>query len=160
MYVFRTCKTILVALVATYVSMAFLNNITDYSTNLSYIRHVMTMDSVPGDSRHLWRSVQMPLLHHTAYLLIIILQLLSSVLCWKGFLKMLKINNSKYFLCGKQTSTIGLIMTFGIWFGGFFVIGGEWFLAWQTQWGALASASRVLSIIGIVLIFINLPEDY
>ena len=51
-------------------------------------------------------------------------------------------------------------MAFGIWFGGFFVIGGEWFLAWQTPWGALASASRVLTTVEITLVFINLPEDY
>ncbi|WP_419833268.1 DUF2165 family protein [Endozoicomonas atrinae] len=154
------CKTVMVALVASYITMVFFNNVTDYSTNLSYIQHVMTMDSLPQDSSHHWRSIQLPQLHHVAYLFIIILQLLSSALCWKGFLQFLRHTNRESVISARQTSSLGLVLAFGIWFGGFFVIGGEWFLAWQTPWGGLSSASRILIAIGVTLIFINLPDDY
>ncbi len=160
MGILKMCKMIMVALVASYITMVFFNNVTDYSTNLNYIQHVMTMDALPQDSPHHWRSIQTPLLHHTAYLFIIILQLLSSALCWKGFLQFLRHTDRESVISARQTSNLGLVLAFGIWFGGFFVIGGEWFLAWQTPWGALASASRIMIAVGLTLIFINLPDDY
>ena len=129
------CKTVMVALVASYITMVFFNNVTDYSTNLSYVRHVMTMDSLPQGSSHHWRSIHLPLLHHAAYLFIIILQLLSSALCWKGFLQFLRHTNRESVISARQIASLGLVLAFGVWFGGFFVIGGEWFLAWQTSLG-------------------------
>ena len=40
MSVLRQCKTVLVALAASYISMVLFNNITDYVTYLGYIQHV------------------------------------------------------------------------------------------------------------------------
>ena len=107
------CKTIMVALVASYITMVFFNNVTDYSTNLSYVQHVMTMDSLPQSSSHHWRSIQLPLLHHAAYLFIIILQLLSSALCWKGFLQFLRHTNRESVISARQIASFGAGI--GIW---------------------------------------------
>jgi predicted small integral membrane protein len=51
--------------------------------------------------------------------------------------------------------TLGLLM----WFVAFLTIGGEWFLMWQSQaWNGQEAAFRMFTILGVVLIYIAMPE--
>ena len=143
------------ALVALYISLVVLNNVLIPETNLNYVRHVMTMDTLSGADEHAWRAISAPWLHSVSFILIIILEGVSAVLCWLGIWRMLQ---NRHFEKGKAMATVGLTLALVIWFGVFFVLGGEWFLAWQTPWGALASAIRVITMAGFALVFLNLPE--
>jgi predicted small integral membrane protein len=45
------------------------------------------------------------------------------------------------------------------WFIAFITVGGEWFTMWQSQiWNGQDAAFRMFACIGIVLIFLYLPE--
>jgi predicted small integral membrane protein len=46
-----------------------------------------------------------------------------------------------------------------LWFGGFLVVGGEWFQMWQSKtWNGQEAAFRFVACIGLVLIFLNQPD--
>ena len=154
----RICKALTVLLLVGYFSMVIFNNLFDYQTNLNYLQHTMTMDTLSDRAPHAWRSVNAPAAHNTLFLLIIGMELVAALLCFMGGIKLLAVNNIKRRSQGRELATCGLTLALVIWFGVFFIIAGEWFLAWQTPWNALPSASRVMTMSGITLIFINLPE--
>lgn len=152
----RTCKAIITALVAGYITMVVINNILLPEANLAYVRHVMTMDTLPEPDAHLWRSITSPTVHIITFIIMVALEISAALLCWIGSWRMLQ---QKHYRSGQTIASYGLTISMIIWFGIFFVIGGEWFLAWQTPWGGLKSSIRVVTITGFTLIFINLPED-
>ena len=48
----------------------------------------------------------------------------------------------------------------GYTFGGFEVIGGEWFAMWQSsQWNGLGSAERIVSFLVLSLILLHMKEE-
>lgn len=58
-------------------------------------------------------------------------------------------------------STIGLMVLVVVFFGGFIVIGGEWFQKWKsTEWNGLEPAFRnsVLALIGLVTVHLPAAE--
>ena len=158
MKMIRIYKAITVLLLAGYFSMVVFNNLFDYQTNLNYMQHTMNMDTLAAREIHGWRSINSPHLHNILFLLVIIMETAVALLCFAGGIKLLDTGNVQKRHLGKELRTCGLTLALVIWFGVFFIIAGEWFLAWQTPWNALPSASRIMTTTGIVLIFINLPE--
>ena len=54
----------------------------------------------------------------------------------------------------------GLALGLVLWFGGFLVVGGEWFQMWQSKtWNGQEAAYRFIVCIGLVLIFLNQRDD-
>src|SRR3954466_14623725 len=88
MTVLRASKSILVAAVALWVSLVAFGNITDYGTNLAFVNHVLSMDTVFPDTTIRYRAITAPGLHHAAYLLIIAAEMLAAILCWIGAARM------------------------------------------------------------------------
>lgn len=156
----RLSKILLLVAVATFVSLVAFNNLTDYGSNFEYVRHVLSMDTTFPNNKGMWRKIESPALHHTAYILIIGFEIVIAVLCWLGALKMwggkdeaVKFNQSK------SEAIWGLTLGIVLWFGGFMGVGGEWFLMWQSEiWNGQAESAMFSTIIGIVLIYL-VQED-
>ena len=53
----RTSQSILVAAVALWVSLVAFGNITDYGTNLDFVNHVLSMDTVFPDTTIRYRAI-------------------------------------------------------------------------------------------------------
>jgi predicted small integral membrane protein len=63
------------------------------------------------------------------------------------------------FNAGKDLAVAGLVLGLLLWFGGFLVVGGEWFQMWQSKtWNGQEAAFRFVACIGLVLIFLNQPD--
>ena len=139
--------------------MVVINNLLDYQINLNYIQHIMSMDTVALKETHDWRAIDNGPIHNYMFMLIIMMESITAILCWLGGLYLFAYNNTNKLNRGKDLATMGLTLALIIWFGVFFIISGEWFLAWQTPWNALPSASRIVTMTGIALIFIHLPEN-
>jgi predicted small integral membrane protein len=61
----------------------------------------------------------------------------------------------------RSASTIGLLMILVLFFGGFIVVGGEWFQMWRsTAWNGLDPAFRncVLALVTLVLLHLPTPR--
>ena len=161
MTILRTCKSILVAAVALWVSLVAFGNITDYGTNLAFVNHVLSMDTVFPDTTIRYRAITDPALHHGAYLLIIAAEVMAAILCWMGAVRMLRtVTVSATFTRAKDLAVIGLTACLLIWLVGFIAIGGEWFGMWMsTQWNGIESAFRFSALILGILIFVVIPDE-
>ena len=156
----RTSKAILVAAVALWVSLVAFGNITDYGTNLAFVNHDLSMDTVFPDTTIKHRAIENLALHHAAYILIIGAETLAAILCWAGAIQMFRTFQAPAaFVRSKNVAVIGLTTCLLIWLVGFVAIGGEWFGMWMsTQWNGIESAFRFSALILGVLIFVVLPE--
>ena len=46
-----------------------------------------------------------------------------------------------------------------LWFGAFLLVGGEWFVMWQSEtWNGQDAAFRMFAVVGLILLFVRAPE--
>ena len=119
---------------ALFAALAGMNNLLDYQTNFAPVRHVLSMDSVFPGNNSTWRSVTAPWLHHLAYWLIIVTELAIAALGFRGAFELWQARHDAATFNRKKTRSV-LALTLGVllWFTGFIVVAGEWFLMWQSQ---------------------------
>ena len=156
----RTTKVILVWAVALYVTLVVFNNLTDYGSNFDFVSHVLAMDTTFPDNNGMWRAINVPALHHAFYWVIIATEAAIAVLCWLGGWRLLRsIKDPVRFNRAKGVAVAGLTLGIILWFTGFMTVGGEWFLMWQSStWNGVAAAFRLVAILGIVLLYVVLPD--
>jgi len=157
----RLAKVLLVFGVALFYSFVVLNNTTDYDSNYQFVRHVMMMDSTFPGNRGMWRAINTPGLHTAFYVSIILWETLTMILCWAGAVKMALALRSTVaaFHLAKRLAIMALTLSLLMWLVTFLSVGGEWFLMWQSKtWNGQDSAFRMFTVVGIVLLFLALPE--
>jgi len=157
----RLAKIFLVILVAFFALLVALNNITDYNSNFQFVKHVLTMDTTFEGNQLMWRAIDVPWIHHFAYISIIGAEALVGFLCLAGAYLLWKSAKADKatFEKSKWLATYGLVLGIGLWFGGFMSVGAEWFLMWQSPvWNGQSAAFRFIVIIFATLIFLNQQE--
>jgi predicted small integral membrane protein len=157
----RLSKISLVAAVAFYLSLVALNNIVDYDSNFQFVSNIMLMSSVFQENQGIWRAIHLPILHHIVYWLIITWILLSASLCWLGSYQawQARAATAAIFNQAKLFIILGLSLILLLWLVVFIAIGGEWFLMWQSKdWNVQNSSFRMFTIIGVILIYVTLPD--
>ena len=161
MLAIRAAKVIMVAAIALFASVVAFGNLTDYGTNLAFVQHVLSMDTIFAFSTIRWRAITEPALQHAAYAAIIAAETATALLCWIGaFLLLRNIRaGAGAFNRAKTFAVWGLTLGFLLWQVGFMTIAGEWFGMWQSQqWNGVPSAFRFVMVILAVLIFVALPD--
>lgn len=157
----RTAKIFFVGFVGLFGLLTGIDNIIDYLTNFEVVRHVMSMDATPPGNVFMWRAITNEALHHAAYWIIILTELLYGSLCIFGALRLFGARASlgASFNSAKGPAVAGLALGFALYFFGFLVVGGEWFQMWQAgQWNMQQAAFRFIGCIGLVLVFLCLPD--
>ena len=158
----RISKILLVISCALLGGLPGLSNILDYGVNLVNVKHVLSMDVQIIDTfAKSFKAINSPFVHHLAYILIIIFELLVAVLgiwgavnMWKARHDVVAFNRSK----GKAIWALSLGIL--IWLTGFMVIGGEWFLMWLSpEWNSQQSAFRIVVPFMLALIFIAQNDE-
>jgi len=158
----RAAKIALVAAIAFFGTLVAFGNITDYNTNFVFVQHVLSMDTIFPVSTIKYRAITDPTMHRAAYALIIAAEATMALICWIGAALLVRHlrADAATFNRAKTCSVIGLTLGFLIWQVGFMSIGGEWFGMWQSQqWNGVPSAYRFVLVIGIVLIFVAIPDQ-
>ncbi len=154
----RLNKVLFVFIFSIYSFIIGVNNIIDYQSNFEFVKHVLLMDTTFPNNSHLSRAITSPAIHWMFFCIIIITELTISVLTAIGGLKMflniknnmLHFNNAKYF------AIIGLTLGVILWFLFFIIIGGEWFVMWQSaKWNGLMPARFMLIINLILIIYVS-----
>ena len=161
MIVVRLAKIAMVASIALFATIVAFGNITDYGTNLAFVQHVLSMDTIFERSTIRYRAIASPALQHLAYAIIIATEALTALLCWIGACALLrKLNaDAAAFNHAKTFAVAGLTVGFLLWQLGFMTIGGEWFGMWQSKsWDGVPSAFRFVMVIMAVLIFVAMPD--
>jgi predicted small integral membrane protein len=161
-FAFRLAKIVAVSGVGILTFLITFNNITDYYSDYSFVEHVMKMDTTFPGNELMYRSFNSNIIHHITYILIILLEAVTTYCCLKGVWQMYRNINKKAldFQISKRWAMYGLILGIAIWFIVFQAIAGEWFAMWQSQkWNGLYSADRIVTFIGLSLIMLMQKED-
>ncbi|MFD7057849.1 DUF2165 domain-containing protein [Streptomyces sp. NPDC059906] len=148
-------STVLTAVLALYIALVALGNITDFDNNQQYVRHVLAMDTTFKDDDLMWRAITSKGLQDTAYVAIIAWETAAAlVLIWATWLWI-----RRQHAPARRFTTYGTLMLMLLFGAGFLAIGGEWFAMWQSEdWNGLDAATRVLLFSGVVLIVAHLPS--
>lgn len=157
----RLTKTVLVFFVGLFALIVAVNNVIDYGSNFQFVQKVLSMETTFPDNALLGRAINIPALHHIAYNFIIAFEFLIAFLCLLGCGRLfLSIRDVAAFRTSKSLAIYGLAAGITLWFGGFMVIGGEWFAMWQSEiWNGVPSAFRFTAIIGVVLLYLTAAPD-
>ncbi len=160
MYI-RFSKIILLMSVALFATLIVFNNVTDYNSNYQFVKHVLSMDTTFPNNAGMWRAIHAPFLHHTGYIVIISVEAITAILCWWSTFQLWQVRKAPItaFNQAKRMGVLGLTTGIILFFSGFITIGGEWFLMWQSQvWNGQQGAFRFVTIMGIFLVYLVIPE--
>jgi predicted small integral membrane protein len=158
----RLSKCVLVLSVAFFGTLVVFNNLTDYDSNFQFVRHVLQMDSTFPGNKGMWRAINSPAFHQVAYDFVILWETLTTITAWWGGVRLLRAIKAPAaeFNRAKTQSVAALTMGIVLWFTGFIAVGGEYFLMWQSKtWNGQDAAFRLVVILGVVLIYVALPEQ-
>lgn len=157
----RLAKIVLVAALAAFAFIVAYDNIVDYDLNYEFVRHVLSMDTTFPNNALMHRAVTDPRLWTAAYVVIIAMEALTSLLLVIGALALLGLINAPAvaFNRAKVWAVAGLTLGIVLWFFGFLVVAGEYFAMWQSKtWNGQETAFRISAMLLGVLIFVCLPE--
>ena len=157
----RGAKLALLAAVALFYALIVFNNLTDFESNLQFVRHVLSMDTTFPGNRGMVRALPWPAAHLAFYWGIIAWEMLNALLLGWGTLRLLGNLRSPAaeFNAAKKTAIAALTLSLLMWLGAFLAIGGEWFLMWQSHlWNGQSTAGRNFAVAGIVLIVLLQPD--
>lgn len=158
----RYSKIGLVAAVCFFLFLVVLNNLTDYRSNYLFVENVLNMSTTFEGNQLMWRRIESPVIHHLFYWGIIVWEAAAMVLCGWGSWLLWKHREAEAsrFQRAKGVAVAGLVLSLLQWFVAFISVGGEWFLMWQSPtWNGQAAAHRMFVILGIILIFLSMPEE-
>lgn len=161
MNILRICKVLVCIPLALFALLTGIDNLIDYGSNYSFVRHVLSMDTVFSNNTLKWRAIDQPIIWHFAYAMIISGEILTGVLLSIGAIGLARrIHSRDQFIRAKNWVYLGCTAGFLVWFFGFLVIGGEWFSMWQSdKWNGAQAAFRFVVVIMLVMIFIAMPEE-
>jgi predicted small integral membrane protein len=157
----RLSKIMMVLGLSAFAFMVTFNNITDYDSNYEFVKHVLSMDTTFEGNKAMYRAITSPTLWNLGYWGIIAGEGLTGVLLLIGAIRMMRRADDPAveFDRAKDFVLAGATVGFLVWFVGFMVVGGEWFLMWQSAtWNGQEAAFRFYITILAVLIFVNQPE--
>lgn len=151
---------VLTGLVALYMSLVALGNITDPDTNEAFVRHVLAMDTTFQDEDLMWRAITNKTAQDVAYFGIIAWESLTAVVLISATFAWGRGLRTGLFDHPRRLATVGLLMLELLFVGGFITIGGEWFAMWQSHsWNGLDPAFRNATIGAFALVLIHqLPQ--
>lgn len=161
MMTIRYTKILMTLALAAFAFMVTFNNITDYGSNYEFVKHVLSMDTTFPGNKAMYRAITSPAIWTLAYWLIIAGEGLTFVLLLAGALRMFGARSATAaeFDAAKSLAVAGMLVGFMVWFFGFMVVGGEWFLMWQSDtWNGQDAAFKFYMAILGVLIFVNQNE--
>ncbi|WP_030186073.1 DUF2165 domain-containing protein [Streptomyces violaceorubidus] len=148
-------STVLTAVLALYIALVALGNITDFDSNQQYVHHVLAMDTTFKDDDLMWRAITSKGLQDTAYVAIIVWETVAALVLIRATWLWIRRQHAP----ARRFTTYGTLMLMLLFGAGFLAIGGEWFAMWQSQdWNGLDAATRVLLFSGVVLIVAHLPS--
>ncbi len=136
-------------------------NITSYDANYQFVRHVLSMDTTFRDPSVMYRSITVPWAWQAGYALIIATEAAVGLLFLYAGWRLFAARHAPGagFQRAKAPVHLAAGLGFALWFTGFMVVGGEWFMMWQSQvWNGQEAAFRFYVTLLAVLIYVNQPD--
>jgi predicted small integral membrane protein len=161
MLAIRLVKTAMVASTALFALLVAYNNVADYGSNYAFVRHTLSMDTTFPDNALKGRAITSPVVWTLGYWAIILTEAATGLVLAFAAWRLMRAwrRPAAAFNAAKQYVAIGVGLGFLLWFTGFMVVGGEWFLMWQSKlWNGQEPAFRFYMTLLAVGIFVSLPD--
>jgi predicted small integral membrane protein len=158
----RLCKIVLVSLSFFFLLLVVFGNLTDPNSNYQFVRHVLSMDTTFPGNAAMYRSIRTPILHKAFFASIIGWEALCCGIIGAGALRLWSARLAPLadWKKAKVLASVGLTAGLVQWYFAFTVVGGEWFLMWQSKiWNGQDPAFRLFVFMGVSLLFLNQADD-
>jgi len=116
--------------------LAFANDITGYQGTIAHVVHpILCMEKTFGIPAQTWRAICYPAFTHGATVLVMTLELGTGLLALWGAYRMARAVplGKAAMRQGVAIVSLACLLGFVVWVGGFYVVLGDWFLAWQDE---------------------------
>jgi predicted small integral membrane protein len=157
----RTSKALLLFALGFYYTLVVFNNTNDYHSNLTFVHHVLVMDTTFPGNHGMWRAIQSPTIQFLFFASIVCWEIVTGLLLYLGGLSLLRNlrSSAATFNAAKRLGVIALTMSLLMWLTAFLSVGNEWFLMWQSkQWSGEMGAAHMSAIAGIILLYLVTPD--
>jgi predicted small integral membrane protein len=142
-----TVGVLLLSVLAIHALLAFVSNLQDPGCNLNYIRHVISMDTVPaGKLKN--RAIANGRWAIFLFVVVLCLELVVALFCGAGAILYLLEHEH-----ARDISTIGLMAAIIFWFLVCKTIGMEWFVAWRSKDFRFGEGTNSMIVITILTWF-------
>jgi predicted small integral membrane protein len=157
----RASKALLLLALAFYYTLVVFNNTNDYNSNLTFVGHVLRMDTTFPGNNGMWRAIQSPGVALLFFVTVVTWETLTGALLWWAGFRLLRALHSSAatFNAAKKPGVVALTLSLLMWLTAFLTVGNEWFLMWQSkQWTGVQVADRMFTIVGIILLYLVMPD--
>jgi predicted small integral membrane protein len=159
--IMRTGKILLVFGMGVFLALAAFGNIAGPKGGFGAVQAAVGMETtfqVPGS---MWRAVTSPVLIWLGLAGIVLGEIAGAVYCLWGAANMWSARvSSAAFNSAKSKALLGLTITAVLYFVGFHVIAGEWFLMWQSkEVNVLPDAFRNFASAILIMMWVSSPDD-
>lgn len=158
----RFSKIALVSACSFFFLLVVFNNLTDYGSNFRFVEAVVSMSTTFDRNVAIWRAIDTPFIHHVFYWIIILWEFEAMLLLGVGAWRLWhnKSEPAAIFNKSKEAAILGFTSALLLWFGAFIIIGGEWFLMWQSKiYNGQNAAFRMFTIMGILLLYLAIKDE-
>src|SRR6204780_2883366 len=142
----RASKALLLFALGFYYTMVGFNNTNDYNSNLTFVRHVLLMDTTYPGNHGMWRSIHSPIVPWLFFVSIVCWEIVTGLLLYlAGFFLFRNLRSSAApFNAAKRLGVVGLTLSL---------------LMWQSkEWSGEGAAGRMFAIAGIILLYLVMPD--
>jgi predicted small integral membrane protein len=157
----RASKALLLCALGFYYVLVVFNNTNDYNSNLTFVRHVLLMDTTFPGNNGMWRAIHSPLVPLLFFVSLVIWETVTGVFCWWGGIRMLRNlrSSAATFNAAKRLGVVALTLSLLMWLTAFLSVGSEWFLMWQSKvWNGQQAADHMFAVVGIILLYLVMPD--
>jgi predicted small integral membrane protein len=157
----RASKALLLCALAFYYTLVVFNNTNDYNSNLTFVRHVLTMDTTYPGNHGMWRAIPSPTIQLLFFISILVYEIATGLLLWAAAILLLRNLRSGVatFNVAKKLGVVALTMSMLMWLTAFLTVGNEWFLMWQSKdWSGESAADHMFVVAGILLLYLVTPD--
>ena len=157
----RTSKALLLFALGFYYTLVIFNNTNDYHSNLTFVQHVLTMDTTFPGNHGMWRALSSPAIHFAFFSSIVVWEILTAFLLYWGAIRLVRNlrSSAATFNAAKRIGIAALTLSLLMWLTAFLTVGNEYFLMWQSkEWSGEAGADHMFAIAGILLLYLVTPD--
>ncbi len=132
----RASKALLLFALGFYYTLVVFNNTNDYNSNLTFVRHVLLMDTTYPGNHGMWRAIHAPAIPWLFFVSIVIWEIVTGVLLWWAGIRLMRNLRLQrgYVQCAPRSwALMALTLSLLMWLSAFLSVGNEWFLMWQSK---------------------------
>jgi predicted small integral membrane protein len=113
----RVSKALLLFALGFYYALVVFNNTNDYNSNLTFVRHVLLMDTTYPGNHGMWRAIHAPAVPFMFFVSIVCWEIVTGILLWWAGIRLIRNLHASaaVFNAAKKLGVIALTLSLLMW---------------------------------------------